>query len=632
MDLHNFKYTFKQRLNFIFGFLIFIFSILLIKFFYLQIIKFDNYSALAKNNRIKIISIPAIRGQILDRNLEILAANKLIYTLELDPKNKVDTNKIKKQLSNIVQITNYDLKKYNKTLKENYYSSTIPIKTNLTNTQVAKFIANQYKYPEIFLKQKFSRTYPKQNTGAHFIGYINRINKKDIERLKKSGKFESYMGLDHIGKTGVEFFYEDKLHGYPGYKKIEVNAKNDVIRTIEIIEPIHGEDIILNIDYKIQKVAEKAFGKYKGAMVALDPENGAVLAYISQPSFNPNLFINGIDESNWRRLSDSIHKPLINRVVSGIYPPGSTLKPFVALAALENNIRRPPFSIIDKGFYNMPNQSKTFSDWKISGHGKVDIIKAIAVSCDTFFYGLGVELGIPKLNGVLKRFGFGQKTNIDMPNEKAGLIASAEWKKKKYNKKWYQGETAITAIGQGYTQTTPIQLALATAKLINPDHTLRPRLLKYVITPSHMKSKIIDSNKETSHSQGALEFNLFGEKTKSSYSLVNINKINDLNLVKKAMALVTKEGGTAAFIGRTSSYDVSAKTGTAQVFSLKKNEVYDESKLPDKLKDHALFIAFAPSEKPQLVIAIVVENGGHGGATAGPIAKKVFDAYLNEAN
>jgi len=632
MDLHNFKYTFKQRLNFIFGFLIFIFSILLIKFFYLQIIKFENYSALAKNNRIKIISIPAIRGQILDRNLEILAANKLIYTLELDPKNKVDTNKIKKQLSNIVQITNYDLKKYNKTLKENYYSSTIPIKTNLTNTQVAKFIANQYKYPEIFLKQKFSRTYPKQNTGAHFIGYINRINKKDIERLKKSGKFESYMGLDHIGKTGIEFFYEDKLHGYPGYKKIEVNAKNDVIRTIEIIEPIHGEDIILNIDYKIQKVAEKAFGKYKGAMVALDPENGAVLAYISQPSFNPNLFINGIDESNWRRLSDSIHKPLINRVVSGIYPPGSTLKPFVALAALENNIRRPPFSIIDKGFYNMPNQSKTFSDWKISGHGKVDIIKAIAVSCDTFFYGLGVELGIPKLNGVLKRFGFGQKTNIDMPNEKAGLIASAEWKKKKYNKKWYQGETAITAIGQGYTQTTPIQLALATAKLINPDHTLRPRLLKYVITPNHMKSKIIDSNKETSHSQGALEFNLFGKKTKSSYSLVNINKINDLNLVKKAMALVTKEGGTAAFIGRTSSYDVSAKTGTAQVFSLKKNEVYDESKLPDKLKDHALFIAFAPSEKPQLVIAIVVENGGHGGATAGPIAKKVFDAYLNEAN
>ena len=607
IDQHKFKYIFTRRLNFLFGLLIFIFSFLLIKIFYLQIIKFEDYSSLAKENNLKVIPIAPIRGQILDINGEILAENKLVYTLEINPKEKPDLDKIKQKLAYIVKITKYDLKKYKKNISDKSYSSTLPIKSNLSEIQAAKFVANKYKYPNIYLKQKFARFYPKGKSGAHFIGYLNRINQKDISRLKKMEQFDSYLGLDHIGKTGIEYFYEDRLHGRPGYRTIEVDAQNRVVRTINIVEPIHGEDMTLNIDYKIQKVAEKAFGDYKGAMVALDPNNGQVLAYVSQPSFDSNLFINGIDEVNWRRLNDSVHKPLINRVVAGIYPPGSTLKPFVALAALENNIRRPPFSIIDKGFYNMPNQSKTFRDWKKGGHGDVDLVKAIAVSCDTFFYGLGVELGIPKLNSVLKRFGFGEKTNIDMPNEKWGLIASSEWKKSKYNEKWYQGETAITAIGQGYTQTTPIQLALATAKLINPNNNLRPHLLKESNTSDHMKSKVstsIDTDTDT----------------------------ENLDLIKKGMSLVTKEGGTAAFIGRNSSYNVSAKTGTAQVFSLKKGEVYDESKLPDKLKDHALFIAFAPSENPRLVIAIVVENGGHGGSTAGPIAKKVFDAYLNGIN
>ena len=603
MDLYKFKYTFKQRLNFIFGLIIFIFLVLLIKFFYLQIIQFNLYSSLSTSNRIKIIPIPAIRGQILDRNGEILAANKLIYTLEIDPEMKLDLNKIKNQLSDIVEITKYDIKKYNKIFKESHYSSTLPIKTNLSTIEVAKFVANNYKYPNIILKHKFSRSYPKEKSGAHFIGYINRINKKDIKKLKKSNNYKSYMGLDHIGQTGIEFFYENKLHGFPGYKKIEVDANNKVIRTIETVEPTHGKDIILSVDYKIQKVAEKAFGSYKGAMVAMNPKNGEVIAYVSQPTFNPNLFTNGIDEINWKRLNSSIHKPLLDRVVSGLYPPGSTIKPFVAFAALENNVRNPPFSIQDKGFFIMPNSSKIFKDWKKGGHGEVDIIKAIAVSCDTFFYGLGIELGIPKLNNMLRKFGFGDKTNIDIPNEKKGLIASPKWKKNKYKKKWYQGETAITAIGQGYTQTTPIQLALATTKLINPNNIIQPYLFQQNILPKYMKKE-----------------------------LENIKENKNLSLVKEGMSLVTKEGGTAAFIGRTTDYNVSAKTGTAQVFGLKEGQVYNEATLPDRLKDHALFIAFAPSENPELVIAIVIENGGHGGSTAGPIAKKVFDAYINEAN
>ena len=605
MDLYKFKYIFKQRLTFIFGLIILIFIIVLIKFFYLQIIKFDTYSSLAINNSVKIIPIQPIRGQILDRNGEILAANKLIYNLEINPKLKPNLKEIINQLDEIVKISKYDIKRYNKILKESHYSSTIPIKINLSTIEVANFVSNQYKYPDIILKHRFTRTYPKGKSGAHFIGYINRINKADILRLKKSNNIDSYRGLDHIGKTGIEFFYEDKLHGTPGYKAIEVDANNNVIRTIETIPPKHGQDIIINIDYQIQKVAEKAFGKYKGAMVAINPSNGEILTYVSQPSFDPNLFTNGIDENNWKRLNNSSQKPLVNRVVSGLYPPGSTLKPFVALAALENNIRRPPFSIEDKGFYNMPNQSKTFRDWKKGGHGEVDMIKAIAVSCDTFFYGLGIELGIPKLNKVLKRFGFGEKTNIDIPNEKKGLVASAKWKKNKYKEKWYQGETAITAIGQGYTQATPIQLALATAKLINTDKKIIPHLLNKNLSPKFMSSKNI--------------------KKPSQFS-------EDLELVKEGMSLVTKDGGTAAFIGKTSSYNISAKTGTAQVFGLKKGEVYDETILPERLKDHALFIAYAPSEDPELVIAIVVENGGHGGSTAGPIAKKVLDAYLEGNN
>ena len=605
MDLYQFKYIFKQRLNFLLFLIIIIFFIVIIKFFYLQIIKFNTYSSLAKNNSVKIIPIPPIRGQILDRNGEILAANKLIYTLEIDPKIKPNLDKIKQQLTPIIKITKYDIKKYNKILRESHYSSTIPIKVNLSTVQVANFVSNQYKYPFITLKHKFSRTYPKEKSGAHFVGYINRINKSDIKRLKKLNTYQSYRGSDHIGKTGIEYFYENKLHGSPGYKAIEVDANNNVLRTIKTLAPKHGDDIYLNIDYKIQEVAEKAFGNYKGAMIAMDPNNGEILAYVSKPSFNPNLFTNGIDEVNWRRLNNSIHKPLVNRVISGLYPPGSTLKPFVALAALENDVRRPPFSIMDEGFYTMPNQSKTFKDWKKGGHGEVDMIKAIAVSCDTFFYGLGVELGIPKLNVVLQRFGFGSKTNIDLPNEKTGLVASAKWKKNKYKKKWYQGETAITAIGQGYTQITPIQLALATSKLIKPNIEIIP----------HLQKKDSPPNPELSS---------------NTKRLVALN--DNLDLIKKGMSLVTKEGGTAAFIGRTTEYNISAKTGTAQVFGLKKGEVYDEENLRDELKDHALIIAFAPSENPKIVIAIVVENGGHGGSTAGPIAKKVFDAYLTGNN
>ena len=584
------------------------FFLLLIKIFYLQVIEHKHYKGLSNKNSIKIIPLPPNRGIIFDRNNKILADNKLSFTLELNRKQKINFDTLANRFKGIIEITDRDIKNYKERISKYYFFDSSPIKFNLTNTQIAKFISQKYKYPEFSIKQGFTRNYPLGKSSAHLIGYINRINIKDIENLKKNDLFDNYIGSTHIGKSGIEKFYEKTIHGRTGYKKIEVDANQNLIRTIQTVPAISGEDIYLSIDSKIQKIAENAFGTHKGALVAINPNNGEILAYVSQPTFDPSLFTNGISQENWLKLNDKIKRPLLDRVISGAYPPGSTLKPFIGLAALHNNIRVPPFSIIDPGFYTMPNGSKTFKDWKKGGHGNVDLIKAIAVSCDTFFYGLGIELGIPNINNTLDIFGFGKKTLIDIGNEKKGLLADKKWKKNKLGKNWYQGETAITAIGQGYTLVTPIQLAYATAKIANEkiDNTPHLRL--------NLNNNINKSKDDQPTSKGII----------NSFSKKNID------LIKLGMQRVTETEGTAAFLGKTSRYKIAAKTGTAQVFGLKKDEVYDEKKLPDHLKDHALFIAYAPAENPRLAIAIIVENGGHGGSTAGPIAKKIFDAYLDK--
>ena len=608
MDKILFKYHFQIRLKIIFSLIMIAFFILLIKIFYLQIIEHNHYKALSNKNSIKIIPLSPNRGIIFDRNNKILADNKISFTLELNRKQKMNFDTLAHRFKDIIEITDRDIKNYKERISKYYFFDSSPIKFNLTNTQIAKFISQKYKYPEFSIKQGFTRNYPLGKSSAHLIGYINRINIKDIEQLKKNNLFGNYRGSTHIGKSGIEKFYEKRIHGITGYKKIEVDANQNLIRTIKTVPAISGEDIYLSIDSRIQKIAENAFGNRKGALVAIDPNNGEILAYVSQPTFDPSLFTNGISQENWLKLNDKKNRPLLDRVISGAYPPGSTLKPFVGLAALHNNVRVPPFSIVDPGFYTMPNGSKTFKDWKKGGHGNVDLIKAIAVSCDTFFYGLGIELGIPNINNTLDIFGFGKKTLIDMGNEKKGLLADKKWKKNKLGKNWYQGETAITAIGQGYTLVTPIQLAYATAKIANEKYDNTPHLR------IDLNNNINESKDDKSTSTGII--NSFGKK--------------NIDLIKLGMQRVTETEGTAAFLGKTSSYKIAAKTGTAQVFGLKKDEVYDEKKLPDRLKDHALFIAYAPAENPRLAIAIIVENGGHGGSTAGPIAKKVFDTYLDK--
>ena len=602
MNNYRFKYFFKKRIQILFVFLIVLLLIPLLKIFYLQIIQFDRFTALSKNNSIKIIPIPPKRGVILDRNNIILADNKLVYSLEIDRAFFSDLDEIKVRLKNELNIDiDIDIDIANKKISYSY-ENTIPINFNLTPKEIASFIAHQYLFPKLIIKQRFIRDYPQGKSSAHLIGFINRINDKDISFLERENLTNRYLGSTHIGKSGTEKFYENLIHGSPGFKEIEVDAKQNVIRTLQEKKPVPGKAINLTIDYKLQKIAEKAFGEKKGALVAINPKNSEVLAYVSQPTFNPALFTNGISYESWADLNDKNSRAMLDRAVAGLYPPGSTLKPFVALAALTNDIRKPPFSIFDIGYFKMPGSSKVFRDWKRGGHGTVDIIKAISVSCDTFFYGLGLELGIPKLNKVLDDFNFGKKTEIDINGEKSGLIANKAWKKKKFNESWYAGETAITAIGQGFTLVTPLQLANATARLANPSLSIKPHLLLSIDGIKQDKQEV--------------------KEKKQIYSDKN------LKWIKTGMENVTKEGGTAAFLGKKSNYQMASKTGTAQLFGLKIDEEYNEDILPDKLKDHALFITYAPANDPNIVIAVIVENGGHGGSVAGPIAKKVLDAYL----
>ena len=603
MQKGEFKYTFQKRLGVITVIISLLVIIISLRFFYLQIFQYDFYKLKASNNSIRTIPIEPARGLIFDRNDKVIAANQLTYNLELNKKSQYDLDELARKLTPIVKITRDDINKYQKILANDPFLDTVAIKTDLTDEEVAAFTANRYLYDGIQLIIRQKRFYSYAQITSHLVGHIHRINKADIKTLQANNKYQRYFASRHMGKTGIESSYEDVIHGYPGYKQIEVNAKNEIIQTLVTVPPIDGSNINLTIDIELQKIAFNAFKNKKGALVAIDVNNGEILAYVSQPGFDPNFFIDGINKDAWSKLNNAKSKPLLDRVIRGLYPPGSTLKPFVALAALENDIRKPPFKINDPGYFTMPNGSKTFNDWKKGGHGIVDMAEAIKVSCDTFFYGLGLELGIKRINQSLEQYFFGRKTGIDMHNERSGLLADEAWKKNKFNKPWYGGETAITAIGQGFTQVTPLQLAYATALIANPKLDQKPHLLLY-------------SEKKALY--------------KNNQPPPPVNEKN-IKLIQDAMTDVTQDGGTAAFLGKDIAYKIAAKTGTAQVFSLKGQE-YDEENLPERLKDHALFIAYAPAEQPKIALAVIVENGGHGGTTAGPIAKQVFDYYIKLNN
>ncbi|MDH4284567.1 MAG: penicillin-binding protein 2 [Gallionellaceae bacterium] len=599
-------YHFRLRLALSLGFVLVMLSILLARFVYLQVIKYSHYQTLAENNRISVIPIVPNRGLILDRNGVVLAHNYSGYTLEITPRKVGNLEAVIEQLSQIVEIQPRDIKRFRKLQQERRDFESLPIRSRLTDEEAARFAVQRYRFPGVEIKARLFREYPFRELTSHLIGYIGRINESDIEQLEEDDRAANYRGSDYIGKTGVEQSYESHLHGTTGVEEVEVDAGGRGVRVMSRTPPVSGNNLVLSLDIKLQEVADQAFGNHRGALVAIDPNNGEVLAFVSRPGYNPNLFIDGIDEQSWSELNNSPDVPLNNRALRGQYPPGSTIKPFMALAGLYYNKRSPSYTIGDPGYYVLPGSGHQYRDWKKGGHGSVDLFKAVVVSCDTYFYGLSTDLGIDNMHAFLSQFGFGKKTGIDMEGEVSGLLPSQEWKQKRHQQKWYAGDTVSAGIGQGYNLVTPLQLAHATAVLANDGAVYRPRLVR--------KLQSVDG-KETPLPEAKPDFTF------------NLNT-EHVAFVKRAMAAVTQPGGTAAGAGAGASYGIAGKTGTAQVIGMKQGEQYVESRIHERHRDHAWFIAFAPADKPKIALAVLAENGGHGGSTAAPIARKVLDYYF----
>ena len=583
------------------------FGVLLSRFIYLQVIQRDYYHTKAEDNRISIVPIPPNRGLVLDRNGVVLARNYSAYTLEIMPAKVTDLEGTITALAQVVEIQARDRNRFRKLLAETRNAESLPIRTRLTDEEVAKFAANRYRFPGVEIKARLFRQYPFDALASHVIGYIGRINDKDQERLEEEGVDANYRGTDFIGKSGIEGSYQNELHGTTGIEQVEIDAGGRGIRTLSRTPALAGNDVTLALDIKLQQVAETAFGERRGALVAIEPATGGVLALVSKPGFDPNLFVEGIDPQSWAELNNSPDRPLTNRAINGQYPPGSTLKPYLALAALESGKRKPGQTIFDPGFFDFGG--RRFRDDKVGGHGTVDMYRSIVESCDTYYYMLSNDLGIDAIARHLAPFGFGSATGIDLFGESTGVLPSPEWKRKRFRKpeqqKWYAGETISVGIGQGYNSYTPVQLAQAMAGIANNGALFKPHLANYVDNQRTNTRRTIEP--EIIHRIPLKEENI--------------------EFIKRAMAGVNKAGtGAGAFAG--AQYTSGGKTGTAQVIAIKANEKYIEKNVLERHRDHSLFIAFAPLENPKIAVAVIVENGGFGARAAAPIARAVLDYYL----
>jgi len=613
MDLAEFKntqrelYYFQLRVGVAGIVVVAAFALLLTRFVYLQVVQHDYYQTKAEDNRISIVPIAPNRGNIVDQNGVILARNYSAYTLEISPRQVTDVEAAINELSTIIDIRPSDRNRFRRMLLEVKGADSLPIKTRLSDEEVARFAANRYRFPGVDIKARLFRQYPHGELASHVLGFIGRINDRDIERIESENMEANYKGSDHIGKTGLEQSYERELHGTTGYEQVEVDAGGRGVRTLSRTAPTAGNNLVLTLDLKLQEVAEAAFGDKRGALVAIEPATGGVLAFVSMPGFDPNLFVDGIDPASWEALNNSPDRPLNNRALTGVYPPGSTIKPYMALGALEIGKRTPAQAISDPGYYMFGGHR--FRDDKVGGHGVVDMYKAVVQSCDTYFYVLANDMGIDNISGFLKHFGFGARTGIDLEGEGVGVLPSQEWKMKRFRRpeqqKWYAGETISVGIGQGYNAYTTLQLAQAVATIANNGVMYRPHIAKYI------------ENSRTG------ERSFIEPRPLKSVPL----KPQNIAFIRNAMVGVNKEGtGARAFAG--AGYVSAGKTGTAQVIALKQNEKYDESKVHERHRDHALFIAFAPADEPRIALAVVVENAGFGARAAAPIARQVLDYYL----
>ncbi|SJN53335.1 penicillin-binding protein 2 [Vibrio ruber] len=602
---------FRNRAIISFLAIIILVGVLIANLYTLQVVQFQDYRTRSNDNRIKIVPIAPNRGLIYDRNGVLLAENRPIFDLEITPEQVDDMNATIQRLRQIIDISPEQVASFRKELRQTRRFNSVPILTQLTPEEVAKFSVNQYKYPGVAVTARLKRYYPFGKMLTHVIGYVSRINDRDIERLKREAKEANYQATRDIGKLGIERYYEDILHGMPGYQEVEVNSRGRVIRTLKYVPPVPGKDLVLNIDINLQRYVYHLLDGKRGSAVVLDPKDNGVLAMVSSPSYDPNAFVHGITTKDYQALLNDKDHPLVNRATLGIYPPASTVKPLIAVSALQEGVITPTTTRNDPGYWRIPNsKTKPFRDWLRWGHGKVNITKALEESVDTFFYQVAYDMGIDRLSHWMKRFGYGEYTGIDIFEESKANMPTREWKMARHRTPWYQGDTIPVGIGQGYWTATPMQISKAISVLVHHGKVLAPHFLRATI-----------ENGEPFDKQQIAEVETYPPITGVPDKYWNI-AINGMYLVNHGPR------GTARHAFKNLKYKSAGKSGTAQVFGLAEGEEYNADELAEHLRDHALFTGFAPVEHPQAIVTIVLENAGGGSSHGAPVVRKIFDHII----
>ena len=597
------SYLFVGRIIAAFVIVLILTAGLVVRLVYLQVVGHQLYTTKAKENSIKIEPTVPSRGIIYDRRGNILAENTQTYSLELVPEQIKDLDDTLLKLQKLLAIPDDKIEQFQKLRKRQKRFTGIPLLANMTEEEMAKFAVVRPYFHGADVHVRQLRNYPYGDLAAHVVGYVGRINEDEMKDLPVA----EYRGSNFIGKLGIESAYETQLHGTTGYSEIEVNVQGRPLKTLKEVPPIAGANLHLSLDMELQKTAYEALEKYNGAVVAIEVETGGVLTFVSRPGFDPNPFVIGISSGAYQALNSSPDQPLYNRALRGLYPPGSTIKPFMGLAGLELNAIGVKQLLHCPGYYQLPNDSHRYRDWRKGGHGSVNVTEAITQSCDVYFYRLASILGIDRIHSFLQQFSFGKRTGIDLIGEKAGLLPSREWKKARKNQNWFPGETVITGIGQGYHQVTPLQLASATATLANKGKVVTPHLVDKVVSDTTIRPS--EKNPKTT---------------------IPLNSANLKTVFAAMVNVVHSNRGTARSIGLDINYHIAGKTGTAQVINIKQNASYNENQIAFKQRDHALFISFAPADNPKIAVAVIAENGGHGGSVAAPIAAKVIKQYIRD--
>lgn len=582
--------------------------LLLMNLYNLQVNKYLDYQTQSNGNRIKVLPVAPNRGLIYDRNGIILAENKPVFSLEVIPEEVENLEQTLLEITELMSITPDELARFQKERKRQRRFKPVALRQQLTHEEVALFSANQHKFSGIDINARLSRFYPFRDTLTHMLGYVSRINKQDLAKLRGKGTEANYAATHDIGKQGVEKYHEAILHGQVGYQQVEVNNKGRIIRVLSFEPPEPGKDIVLNIDVELQKKAQEELAGRRGSVVITDVTTGGILALYSSPSYDPNLFVHGISQKEYSKLLNSNHSPLLNRATQGRYPPASTIKPHLALVALEEGVITLETEIKDRGTYKLRNVAHVWRDWKKGGHGTVNVTKSVEVSCDTFYYELAYKLGIDRIHDHMTEFGFGQYTGIDLAEESRAILPSRGWKQARFNEPWYIGDTISVGIGQSYWNATPLQIANSLNILVNKGKRFTPKLLKGYLVNGKVENVAIEQKSP------------IPIKDEANWDIV----------LDSLYGTVNRDHGTAHSAYRNTSYISAGKTGTAQLFSVAQDEEYDADSISEKLRDNAMYIGYAPFDNPQISIAVAIENAGGGSSNAAPLARKVMDFYFDE--